>query len=194
MTTIFPVILSVPEKKQPPRGRERVAFLSSLARQALEVSARKSGVSLSAEDFPKDENGAPLPVNGYFWSISHKPEYVAGVVSPQKIGIDIEKIEPRQPALFKKVADKSEWDLGDEDSWHLFFRYWTAKEAVLKAAGIGLKDLSKCKIIQIKDDTHLIIQYLDRKWDIEHFFFNRHIASIVNNTPDIQWILSKLPH
>jgi 4'-phosphopantetheinyl transferase len=171
------------------KPRDRVTFLSQYARKAIEVSAQKSGISLG--ELKKDENGAPLPFDGTYWSITHKTEYVAGVISPQPIGIDIEKIQPCSRGLYKKTATDPEWTLADQskDNFTLFYRYWTAKEAVLKASTAGIKDLLKCQIGQIIDDHHLKINYLDKRWYIEHYFFNDHIASIVQNDVRIVWTI-----
>jgi 4'-phosphopantetheinyl transferase len=35
-----------------------------------------------------------------------------------------------------------------------FFRYWVAKEAVLKAQGIGIRALSRCEILLGADGVH----------------------------------------
>lgn len=188
--TIYPVILSVPDKEQTLSGREMVKYLSRHARYALEISAKKSGIKLN--DLLKDKNGAPLPFNGNYWSISHKPKYVAGVVAPSMIGVDIEKIRPCSDALLKKIADEKEWGLINSDPVKPFFRFWTSKEAVLKAAGIGIKGLSGCRIERVIDDDNLVINYMDRKWAIEHFNFNGHIASIVKNEFHIKWVISDL--
>ena len=59
------------------------------------------------------------------------------------------------------------------------FRYWTAKEAVLKSLGIGLTGLSQCRIIQIVDDHHLKLSCKHKEFDVEHFYFNGHIAAIL---------------
>ncbi|RZB34589.1 MAG: 4'-phosphopantetheinyl transferase [Desulfobacteraceae bacterium Eth-SRB1] len=185
MNTIYPVILSVPEENITLSGRERVSYLSEYARKALEISAKKSFIHLG--DPLKDEKGVPMPVDGNYWSVSHKPKYVAGVTAPEKIGIDIEEIKTCSESLFKKVADHREWGLDNGDKFKLFFRYWTAKEAVLKAAGTGLRDLSKCKITQIIDENNLMIDYMDRTWPVEHLFFNGHIASVNKGVYDIDW-------
>lgn len=184
---IYPVVLAVPNKDERLTGREQVAKLSNYARRALEISAQKNCIVLST--LSKDENGVPLPFDGYYWSLTHKPIYVGGVIASNKIGIDIENIRPCSKALFKKTALDSEWALSSMDSFELFFRYWTSKESVLKASGIGIRDLSKCRIVKIIDDNNLIIHYKNQDWLIEHFFFDEHIASVVKNDSQVQWTL-----
>lgn len=183
---IYPVILAVPDKIQQLKGREKVSFLSKHARKALEISAKKSHVQLTS--LKKDEKGVPLPFNGNYWSLSHKPKYVAGVIASTPIGIDIEKIRSCSKALFRKTARDSEWKLSDTDPFILFYRYWTSKESVLKASGTGIRDLSKCRIIRIINDNHLVIDYRNQKWLIEHFYFDEHIASVVKNDFHVEWI------
>ena len=69
---LFPVVMPVIEAIHDLSGKEQVARLSQLAREALEASAEKSGVMLG--ELLKDENGSPCPVSGHYWSLSHKPE------------------------------------------------------------------------------------------------------------------------
>jgi len=182
---IYPVILAVPHIEQDLKGREKVSFLSKHARKALEISAKKSRIQLTC--LKKDEKGVPLPFNGHYWSLTHKSEYVAAVIASVPIGIDIEKIRSCSKALFRKTACDSEWNLSETDPFILFYRYWTSKESVLKASGTGIRDLSKCRIIQIIDDTHLVVDYRDQEWLLEHFYFDRHIVSIVKNDFHVEW-------
>ena len=184
---IYPVILSVPADAKELTRRERVKYLSRHARRALKISAEKSGIQLG--ELIKEDNGSPMPSGGNYWSVTHKPEYVGGVIASEKIGIDIEKIRPCSKALFKKTADSREWALSDTDPMKLFFRYWTSKEAVLKAGGKGLTDLSKCRIVQITDDHNLIINYKNKKWFIEQHFFKDHVASVIKTASRIEWTI-----
>jgi len=183
---IYPVILAVPEADRRLRGRDKVVRLSSLARQAVQLSANQSGIRLG--ELTKSPEGVPLPVGGYFWSLAHKTAYVAGVVADFPIGLDIEKIRPCAPGLFRMTANETEWKLEGTVTDLLFFRYWTAKEAVLKSVGIGLKALSQCRVIEIVDDRHLMLSYKNQKYGIEHFYFNDHIAAIISH-PSVQWIV-----
>lgn len=187
-STLYPVILSVPEDARLLPPRDLVVFLSLHARKALGLSAQMS--KLSMKEPLKDKDGRPLPTEGVYWSLTHKPDYVAAVVAQQPIGIDIEKIAERQTAaLFGKVADTMEWALIGGKSWEGFHRYWTAKEAALKAEGTGLSALSRCRVIGIKDTVNLVIQLRNRRMDVEHHYFDNHIASVVKTAKRVSWTL-----
>ncbi|MEW6670258.1 MAG: 4'-phosphopantetheinyl transferase superfamily protein [Thermodesulfobacteriota bacterium] len=185
--TIFPVILSVPAEDRRLKGREKAAALSGHARRALELSARKSGMVLA--QLLKEENGAPLPFGGTYWSLTHKSDYVGGVVAGTRIGIDIEQVRPVRSALYRRTADDDEWRLCNGDRLLLFFRFWTAKEAVLKAAAVGLKDLTRCRVGKVLDDQHLLVDYLDKRWVVAQVFFDGHVAAVVNPVRHVQWTL-----
>ena len=184
---IHPVILAVPHSYQTHNGKQRVKILSKLARQALEICAEKSQVQLGV--LVKDHKGVPQPFDNYYWSLTHKPKYVGAVISLDCAGIDIEEIKPISNAMFKRVATDSEWQLWNDRSEKLFFRYWTAKEAVLKAEGLGMAGLSKCTIKRLKDQHHLEVTCQDKRYLIEHIFFNGHIASVVQNQLESHWTI-----
>ncbi len=186
---LYPVILPVPEEVREYRPRDRVKFLSTHARKALTLCAQKCGISLG--DLKKDPDGVPLPVDGIYWSVTHKNEYAGGVLSSRPVGIDLEKIQSCSRGLFRKTAAEAEWALADPsaDESTVFYRYWTSKEAVVKTSTAGIKDLLNCRIHQIIDDHHLEIEYRKKRWQIEHFYFGDHIASIVQNDFKIEWTI-----
>jgi 4'-phosphopantetheinyl transferase len=186
-STIFPVIQAVPAKEPSLPPRERVRALSRQAREALHTCARKIGVTMGALE--KDANGAPLPFDGLYWSLTHKPAYVGAVICSQATGIDVETVREVSDGLLRKVAQDSEWRLSDEDPATLFFRYWTAKEAVLKAAGVGISGLSKCHVIAVPNESHLRLDYRGVTYLVEHFFFDGHVATVVKNRFQVDWIL-----
>lgn len=182
---VHAVILKVPPEYGEIPVRERVRFLSRYARRAVRESALCGGYRLTS--FPKDDNGAPLAVDDVHWSLTHKSAYVAGVAAPGPIGIDIEEIRPRSERLKDRIADSKEWSLIDAEHPVSFFRYWTAKEAVLKAAGVGLVELSGCRIQRIIDSHHLVVSFRNRDWMVAHHYFNGHLASIIRNFCSIRW-------
>ena len=183
---LHPVILAVPESDLGLKGREKVAALGRLARQALAHSARFGGVRLGPLE--KDEHGAPLPSNGMHWSLTHKACYVAAVTAPHPVGIDIEKIRPVRAGMHQRLAGDAEWALAPEITPVLFFRYWTAKEAVLKAVGKGLTGLSRCRVEAVADADHLVLSYEDSLWTVVHFWgTNEHIVTVTADRAAIQW-------
>lgn len=183
--TLYPVVLKVPAERQNLSGRDRTFFLKKIARQAVICSGKKKGIALTRLE--NNSTGAPLPEDGNYWSLSHKPEYVAGVTAKHPVGIDIEELRPVKSGLYKKVAEDREWQLGETVSDILFYRYWTAKEAVLKAAGIGIRDLSRCKINCIMNKTTLIISYQNKHWTVEQAYFNNYVVAVAGQKKDVQW-------
>lgn len=183
---IHPVILAVPVSDQELNGRDKVGALGCHARQALAHSADYSHLALGPLE--KEANGAPIPSNGVHWSLTHKSTFVAGVCAPFAIGIDIEKIRPFNENLCRKIATEAEWTLAPEITETLFFRYWTAKEAVLKAVGKGLTGLTQCRIQTIIDNEHLMVTYAKSKWTVAQYWDTKeHIVAITANNVDIEW-------
>lgn len=187
-TIIHPVVMAVPAPDLGLKGREKVAALGRHARHALAHSARFGGVRLGPLE--KDDRGAPLPSNGIHWSLTHKERYVAAVTGPQPVGIDIERIRPVRAGMHQRLAGDAEWELAPEVTRTLFFRYWTAKEAVLKAVGKGLTGLSCCRVAAIPDADHLILVYEESKWTVVHFWGTKeHIVTVTAQGDRIQWHL-----
>ena len=112
------------------------------------------------------------------------------MVARSAVGLDLEKMRPCSPALFRKTAGEEKGAVGaGGDRQRLFFRYWTAKEAVLKTGGEGLKDLSRCRVRQVIDDRHLLVDYAGQTWAVEQFFFDGHVASVGGRGLQVEWTL-----
>ncbi|WP_319524245.1 4'-phosphopantetheinyl transferase superfamily protein [uncultured Desulfosarcina sp.] len=186
--TIYPVILPVPEIDRQLKGREKVKSLSRYARLALEQSCAKSGLRL--EDLPKDDQGVPLPVDGVYWSLSHKSAIVGGVAATLPVGLDLETVRPVNQALLARIADDPEWRLAGNREAASFFRFWTAKEAVLKAVGKGMAGLSRCRIVAIETSTRMILTYDNLPWPVEHRWFGDHVAAMAVQQDTVVWSLS----
>jgi len=185
--TLFPVILPIIQDRHKLSGKGNKASLRRVSREALKLSAEKSGVMLG--ELFKNKIGAPLPFGDNYWSLSHKPNCVTAVVSKAKIGIDIEEVKPRSESLFSYVANEKEWELSHEKSWDTLFRYWTAKEAILKSCGVGINKLSACRIISVPDEDHIILDYCCRIFKVEQLRYQNHIISILKDDNEIEWII-----
>lgn len=182
--TLHPVILPLLPEDQRLRGRPRVLAQSRRAREALALSCAASGVVPSP--LTTDARGAPRPFDGAYWSLSHKSKFVAAVVGPTPIGIDIEEIRPRNEALYDAIAGADEWALADRN-WETFFRYWTAKEAVLKTTGVGLAHLRQTRIQRLLGADELIVDYDARLWPVRHFRFQGHIVALMHDDSEVAW-------
>ncbi len=186
ISTIYPVILRVPPAGTLLKGRSRVKALGCYARQSLRVSGERSGFHPGA--LLKGTAGEPLPYKGVHWSISHKPEFVAGVVAHAPAGIDIERIKPVSRNLFDKILTPDEFACFERtDRVQAFFRTFTAKEAVLKSRGVGLAGLSKVRVAAAPTSTVTCLEYQGCVCAVTHFWVDGHIASVVSDGSDVVW-------
>ncbi len=117
-----------------------------LERQALEFGSAPTGKPFVSQRFP---NGNALAFN-----LSHAHGRMLIAVSrAREVGVDLELI--RRDVEVGKLADRffcpaeksvmAETATGREHQ--TFFHYWVAKEAVLKAQGVGISSLQNCEIV-----------------------------------------------
>jgi 4'-phosphopantetheinyl transferase len=196
---LHPVILCVPPEIQAAKGRPKVQALSRLARQAAQRSALHT-LGRRLPDFPKDGDGVPRPVAGVHWSLSHKSTLVAGIVATHPIGIDVEYRRPVKSGMHARIAAAEEWGLAEAGVTNgqetppepLFYRFWTAKEAVLKAVGQGLVGLSRCRVIALPSDRRICLTYETDPWEVVQHWYGPHLVAVAfQSTPtltgEIQW-------
>lgn len=91
--------------------------------------------------------------NNLSFNVSHSEDFALYAVSlNNSIGVDLEFISSTTDvvSLAQRFFSPSEFAVIEsapqEQQQQLFFRYWTCKEAYLKATGTGLKDLQKVEI------------------------------------------------
>ena len=91
----------------------------------------------------RDEKGCPrLPRKPYATSLSHGGEYVAiGVSASGPIGVDIEPTDRAgaMPEICRSLLHPDDREASGSADPAALLALWTRKEAVLKAAGIGLE-------------------------------------------------------
>lgn len=188
--SLFPVIHPVPPPPPSISGKEKVVWIRDASREALKICALRIGVKL--KKLKKNSKGAPIPFDGIYWSVSHKPRFAAAVLGKYPMGIDIEEIKPRSDAVFRKVISEEEESLrGQEEMLQYFFRVWTAKEAVLKAEGVGLAGLSKCRVCRVNDEAAMQMDYEGKPYHVVQTFFKKHVASVVTNGESVEWVFQE---
>jgi 4'-phosphopantetheinyl transferase len=169
------------------RGSQRLIAQSALARDALHLSARASQAVLGALD--KDAEEAPLPSNGWHWSLSHAGGFAAGAVCRAPIGIDVEAVAPRRLDIVKRVCSRDEMEVLGGFSWEAFVRAWTAKEAVLKKAGVGLLELGRCRLVAAPRADVLIMNHRERDHVVHASVRFEHVAAVAHDDVDalVEW-------
>ena len=184
--TLFPVVLKVPDHIRELPPPQRVKTLGGLARESVLLSARHTGVTMG--DFAKGSQGQPLTWRGVHWSLTHKPSHVAGVVSFDPVGIDIEVVKPVSSGLFRRICSKREARLFHAIPREIvFFRCFTAKEAVLKRHGVGLSGLKDVSVVAVSGPLHLGVSYKGLFTRVEHFMMAGHLASIAGIKAHVVW-------
>lgn len=107
---------------------------------------------LAGDEIAEGEHGKPYFKNrSEYFNISHSANLVTVAISDQPIGIDIEKLKPKQLEKLSHAFTVGEIaylnKLHDPRKSEQILRLWTIKEAVLKELGLGL--VSKPKSIEV---------------------------------------------
>jgi 4'-phosphopantetheinyl transferase len=123
------------------------------------VLSQYLGVGPDEVEFDHGESGKPMLAkdlrdpSGITFNMSHAHGRALIAVSrAQEVGVDLERVRSEIPVknLSRRFFTQSEhtaiMQLPPEQRATRFFRYWVAKEALLKAQGIGLRGLSDCEI------------------------------------------------
>ncbi len=89
-----------------------------------------------------NEHGKPYLANGPYFSISHCKEGIAVAIDDAPIGIDIEAIRHANEDLIERTMNEEEKRLIANSQQpiadRIFTRFWTQKEAIVKAEGTGI--------------------------------------------------------
>ena len=151
------------------RTESRVSRLCA-HRLALEMLSAAAGLPMAALVIEADPLGKPQVKNApLHFNVSHSGDFVACAVDARPVGVDIEVIRPVRPALAVRVCGPEELAYaapgGDLDTVH-FFEIWTAKEALLKYRGTGIRgDLREVRVVQEGklhiEGLHLLSQCCD---------------------------------
>ena len=153
----FEGLLTATEREQAaavsnPFQRSRFVVSRGLRRVMLSDC---TGVSADSLVFSHDGEGKPRlqGLSGWDFNISHAGDYVAAVVGRGSVGVDIEQC--REVRDMESIVDRY-FHPKEQAVWHdlpparrpaAFFLLWSAREAAMKCAGLGLaKGLSVTRV------------------------------------------------
>ncbi len=134
----------------------------------------------------RDKNNKPyLSDKSIHFNISHSNQMVVCAFSKQnKIGIDVEQIKDLDYRNFTSIFNNEEVIKIREGDIHVFYEFWTKKEAVLKNIGTGFM-LSPKEANTVNNKTN----YNHVCYDISTFSFLDYCFSIAHNGSNkIRWI------
>lgn len=127
-----------------PERRERMGRYLRRADQARCLGAglllRTAFGAEKAAQIVTDPLGKPYLPGGPYFNLSHSGDKVVLLVADRPSGVDIEEIAPWSEAVARKVYTPKEqaW-LKKQAGDGAFYRLWTAKEAIMKALGLGFR-------------------------------------------------------
>jgi len=130
--------------------RQRFAAAREAAREALRASAELSGAprALPCEDWPRLASGAFAPAAGWHASFADTTGLVVALVARTPLALDCEWLRrPRWEAARAHLAETGEHAAVGSEERDEVLAAWVAKESVLKLAGVGLAELSSCRIV-----------------------------------------------
>jgi len=124
------------------------------------VLSRYLGIGPDSVCFDRSASGKPMLAkelrdqSAITFNLSHAHGRALVAVSrAQEVGIDLElvradiQVEQLSRRFFTPLEHRAVLQSAAEQRTAVFFRYWVAKEAVLKAQGVGLRGLSGCEIM-----------------------------------------------
>lgn len=135
------------------------------------VLSRYLGVTPDVVSFDRSATGKPSLTrelrdrSSITFNLSHAHgRALIAVAQTQEVGVDLECVrsEIEVAKLSKRYFTRSEhtaiMQAPEEQRAMRFFRYWVAKEALLKAQGIGLRGLSDCEIFPEADGVDVEVR------------------------------------
>lgn len=140
------------------------AHASLLGKHLLQYAFRRQHLDYTLSDIGYTAYKRPFIKGAPDFNISHAGNIVVCAVAGKgDVGIDIEKPSLLSVEDFRQQFAPEEWDAIRRDPAppEIFYRYWTRKEAVLKAAGTGLNEA--LHLLNIIADT---VFYHQHTWQL----------------------------
>ena len=167
-------LLSPEEVQLALRRRFAKDFREFVVTRALLRKILAQYVDCSAPDlgFGSNSDGRPvlLGMPGPHFNLSHSRNYALLAVAHRSVGIDLEFIKANcmQQAVVEQFLSTSQWSqllkLPAKARSAALFRCWTRKEAVLKAAGLGLLYPVPHLNVLVGSESTQVVGLMGRKW------------------------------
>lgn len=147
------------ERFQSPAARRRFVLCRAALRAVLcgQIDCSNESLAFLAAKHGKPfalVNGVPVSIS---FNVSHSGNHGLIAVAPKgRLGVDVEERAPRRnlenliEGVFSPKERAELQSLGGCQQLHAFFRFWTVKEALVKAYGKGLS--MKVEELEIPED------------------------------------------
>ena len=114
---------------------------SLLGKLLLRIALKNAGQPTDLDRLHYTTEKKPFFPDGPVFNLSHSGNRVLCLLGDRRaLGIDIESLSPIPFEDFQPQFTKNEWAVihSDPTPLNAFYRFWTAKESILKADGRGL--------------------------------------------------------
>jgi 4'-phosphopantetheinyl transferase len=128
---------------------ERYVVTRSLVREVL---SERLGIAAREVPVTRTDTGKPIVAGGLHFNVSHSGDLILLAVSEQRdVGVDVERRRAveRVDALITRwlsgpeLEDLARLSSSGSDTSDAFLRVWSAKEARLKALGVGISGAAR---------------------------------------------------
>lgn len=138
------------------------------------------------------------------FNLSHSHDrMLVGIAKDYEIGVDLERVKPDSDILGLAARYYAEHErsalakLSPDQQRKEFFRYWVAKEAVLKGQGVGIPSLQDCEVHQSASGRRAAVvmtkeQDVKPEWMIEWILCGADWEAAVA-FPGEQWTVRYMP-
>jgi phosphopantetheinyl transferase len=167
-------------------GRRLVRNLLS---RWLSMDSMNLPIRLSPDGRPYLEGGS-VP----FFSISHSGDLVMVAFFEKDVGADVELVRPLDMVALSTrfFSDEEARLVREQDSYEMFFRLWTCREAAIKADGRGMAKLLGLTRVNARhqEGGFLNVEIGNDTWTVSHRVVDSayHLAVATKNRPSlIRW-------